>query len=129
MNWEAKARQHLAAHNWQVYQHGWPDLAITRNDELVFVEVKSPTTNNDAGKLSQAQTKLLGLLDKHGIKCYVWRMDRLMRVKQNGSLVKAEWDELGLDEPFYNGKTTHTKRRRKRTISASEMARRARLYS
>lgn len=62
-------------------KNGIPDLlAIPRNSDALFVEVKRPD-----GKLSKLQQYRLKELESHGIKTEVYRGDGGTKARKNGT--------------------------------------------
>ena len=50
-----------------VYRSGWPDYLITKDNKIIFVEVKGR-----GDKLRDSQKAMLKILSEHGLKCFVW---------------------------------------------------------
>lgn len=57
---------------------GWPDLALLRDDELIFAELKRQT-----GKVSPEQLAWLSALDcVPGVTAYIWRPGEIEFIEQ-----------------------------------------------
>jgi len=50
----------------QIFHSGFPDFLIEKNDEIIFVEVKSETDG-----MHPKQIKVMDVLTKHGIPCFI----------------------------------------------------------
>ena len=50
-----------------VYRSGWPDYLITKDNKIIFVEVKGK-----GDKLRNSQKAMLKILSDHGLTCFIW---------------------------------------------------------
>jgi len=65
---ETQLREQLEKDGWEITHKGWPDFACIRNDQMMFVEVKSYRGE----MLKKEQHYILTHLAKLGLNCYKW---------------------------------------------------------
>ncbi len=68
-----------------IFRNGWPDFLIFEDGEYKFIEVK----NED--KLRDEQIAIMEILNKLGLKCYIWCPERgLIKFKDYKPLKKKK---------------------------------------
>lgn len=67
---EQKFEQWAKENHYKIYNNGFPDRIIVKDDELIFVEIKT-----NKSKLSKEQRKIRNLFEKHGLNYVVWHSD------------------------------------------------------
>ena len=70
-NAEAKLREQLERKGWKVLHKGWPDFVCVKDDNMMFIEVKS----YKGQMLKREQHLILTSLAKLGLNCYKWTPD------------------------------------------------------
>jgi len=65
---EKKFDEWAESKGYKIYKYGFPDRAIEKDGEIIFVEIKRPKE-----KLSEKQRQMHELFRKLGLKLMVWR--------------------------------------------------------
>ena len=67
-NAEKEFDEWAKSQNYKIYKHGFPDRAIEKDGNIIFVEVKS-----DKDKITKAQREMHKLFEKLGLNVIIWR--------------------------------------------------------